>query len=82
MSSQFWLARRMEYHHTAVHPADLKLDPPQSYLFIEDALIIFCALMGTICYIFCALQTYRDKKCTFAMNSMFVSKPSPSDPKH
>lgn len=36
----FELAERYSYSHLIVQPSDAKLNPPESYLFIQDGLII------------------------------------------
>ncbi|PWY86704.1 hypothetical protein BO70DRAFT_378382 [Aspergillus heteromorphus CBS 117.55] len=35
--------------------------PPESYLFIQDGLIIACGTLYALCYIFCAIRTYSDR---------------------
>ncbi|KAF1960750.1 hypothetical protein CC80DRAFT_489013 [Byssothecium circinans] len=49
--------------HIIPQPADLALSPPESYLYIQDFLIILCALLYTLCYIFYTLRTYHDRFC-------------------
>ena len=46
----FHLAHRLTGKHLAVYPADLQLSPPESYFYVQDALIIFCGVVYTICY--------------------------------
>lgn len=47
--------------HLIVQPSDLALDPPESYLFVQDGLIIACGALYALCYIFCMIRTYSDK---------------------
>ncbi|KAI7475392.1 hypothetical protein KC351_g10111 [Hortaea werneckii] len=39
----------------------LALNPPESYLFIQDGLIIACGAVYSLCYVFYIAKTYRDK---------------------
>ena len=57
--SDFKLAHRVG--HLIVQTADLQHDPPESYLFIQDGLIVACGVLYAMCYFFCMLRTYRDK---------------------
>ena len=50
-------------HHIAVHDADLAIRPPESYLFIQDGLILACAICWTLAYIELVLATWRHRKC-------------------
>lgn len=61
MSSQFALAKSCTTH-LIVQPSDLALNPPESYLFIQDFLIISCGVLYALCYLFYMFRTYRDKK--------------------
>lgn len=56
----FDLARQVG--HLIVQPADAALKPPESYLFVQDGLIIMCGVLYALCYIFCITRTYSDKK--------------------
>ncbi|KAE8152011.1 hypothetical protein BDV25DRAFT_151761 [Aspergillus avenaceus] len=47
--------------HLIVQPADLALNPPESYLFVQDGLIISCGVLYALCYFFCMCRVYRDK---------------------
>lgn len=60
-SAPFALARRCTTH-LVVQPSDLALNPPESYLFIQDFLIISCGLLYALCYLFYMFRTYKDKK--------------------
>lgn len=59
MEENFALANRVR--HLIVQPADLSLNPPESYLFIQDGLIISCGVIYALCYIFCMTRTYNDR---------------------
>ncbi|KFY32786.1 hypothetical protein V495_08738 [Pseudogymnoascus sp. VKM F-4514 (FW-929)] len=61
-TSSFALARNCTTH-LVVQPSDLRLNPPESYLFIQDGLIIACGLLYSLCYLFYSIRTYRDKRC-------------------
>jgi hypothetical protein len=56
----FSLAHSLETSHLIPQPSDLLLNPPQSYLFVQDFLILTCALLYLLCYLFYALRTVRD----------------------
>ena len=60
--SNFALSRSLESTHLIPQPADLRLSPPQSYLFVQDFLILTCALLYLLCYLFYALRTVRDRR--------------------
>lgn len=57
----FDLAERLTRHHLIVQPSDLALNPPESYLFVQDALIISCGVIYGLCYVFYMARTYKDK---------------------
>lgn len=59
----FDLARYCQHSHLVVQPADLALNPPESYLFVQDGLIIACGVLYALCYLFYMIRTYRDKTC-------------------
>ncbi|KIW86659.1 uncharacterized protein Z519_12714 [Cladophialophora bantiana CBS 173.52] len=59
--STFDLAKRCNTH-LVVYPSDLLLKPPQSYLFIQDGLIIACGVLYSLCYIFYITRSLRDRK--------------------
>ena len=58
--------------HIAPHPADLALSPPESYLFIQDALILLCALSYTLGYIELIKCTFRGGKCAVGVHVLCV----------
>jgi hypothetical protein len=60
--SNFAPSHLLESHHLIPQPSDLLLNPPQSYLFVQDFLIITCALLYLLCYLFYALRTVRDRR--------------------
>ncbi|KAF9892633.1 hypothetical protein FE257_001035 [Aspergillus nanangensis] len=57
--SEFQLAHRVP--HLIVQPADLKHNPPESYLFVQDGLIIACGVLYALFYLFCMARTYADR---------------------
>lgn len=59
--SNFTPARSLETTHLIPQPADLLLNPPQSYLFVQDFLIFTCGFLYLLCYLFYALRTIRDR---------------------
>ncbi|KAH7363990.1 hypothetical protein BKA65DRAFT_603140 [Rhexocercosporidium sp. MPI-PUGE-AT-0058] len=61
-TSTFGLARSYNTH-LVVQPSDLRLGPPESYLFVQDGLIIICGLLYSLCYIFYTIRTYSDGRC-------------------
>ncbi|PLB40354.1 uncharacterized protein BDW47DRAFT_123848 [Aspergillus candidus] len=56
--ANFELARKTP--HLIVQPADAALSPPESYLFVQDGLIIACGVIYALCYTFCIIRTYSD----------------------
>ena len=59
----FALAHSLSSKHLIPQPADLALHPPESYLYIQDGLIISCGVLYALCYAFYAIRTYRDRVC-------------------
>lgn len=57
----FNLARSLESSHLIVQPSDARLNPPQSYLFVQDFLIIACGFLYLLCYLFYITRTIRDR---------------------
>jgi hypothetical protein len=57
----FDLARRYESYHLIPQSTDLALDPPESYFFVTDFLIISCGILYTLCYTFYTIRTYSDR---------------------
>lgn len=57
----FEIANQYSYKHLIVQEADLRLNPPESYLFVQDGLIISCGVLYALCYMFYMTRTYRDK---------------------
>ncbi|KAL5383362.1 hypothetical protein DPSP01_006047 [Paraphaeosphaeria sporulosa] len=47
--------------HLIPQPSDLRLQPPESYLLIQDFLILTCALLYALCYFFYTVRTYSDR---------------------
>ena len=69
----FEVARQLESAHLIVHEADLKFNPPESYLFVQDFLIILCAILYCLCYIFYTLRTKRDRFLAGPVDLLYVS---------
>ncbi|KAK5125291.1 hypothetical protein LTR08_005368 [Meristemomyces frigidus] len=67
----FEMARRYSDFHIIAQPADLRLNPPESYLYIQDGLIIFSGVLYALCYLFYMARTYKDK--TVAGNIEYLS---------
>lgn len=61
MTAPFALASSYDTH-LVVQFADSQLNPPESYLYIQDGLVVVCGLLYSLCYIFYAIRTYSDKK--------------------
>lgn len=59
MAENFALANRVR--HLIVQPSDAALDPPESYLFVQDGLIISCGVIYALCYLFCMIRAYSDR---------------------
>jgi hypothetical protein len=57
----FALAREYSSYHLIPQSVDLALDPPETYFFITDFLIIACGILYTLCYIFYTIRTYSDR---------------------
>ena len=64
MSENFALANKVG--HLIVQPSDLKLNPPESYLFVQDGLIISCGVIYALCYLFILFRVYGDRTLPFA----------------
>lgn len=58
--ANFELANNLR--HLIIQPADARLNPPESYLFVQDFLIISCGVVYALCYLFCMIRAWRDKK--------------------
>jgi hypothetical protein len=67
----FNLAKQYGSYHLIPQPADLALNPPESYFFITDFLIISCGILYTFCYFFYTIRTYSDRY--FAGTVQFLS---------
>lgn len=71
----FELAQKYRNSHLVAQPKDLALNPPDSYLFIQDGLIIACGAVYSLCYVFYIARTYRDKVFCGPLEYMYVNKP-------
>ncbi|GAB7362693.1 hypothetical protein MBLNU230_g3001t1 [Neophaeotheca triangularis] len=61
-SGPFALAHEASNWHLIVQPADARLNPPESYFFVSDGIIIACGVLYALCYFFYMTRTVRDKK--------------------
>ncbi len=59
----FELAKRYGASHLIVQPADLLLDPPESYFYVQDGFIVSCGVLYILCYFFYMMKTFKDKTC-------------------
>lgn len=57
----FEAAKALAGYHLIVQPSDAKLDPPESYFYVQDGLIISCGVLYAFCYFFYSLRTYKDR---------------------
>jgi hypothetical protein len=57
----FDLANQYSSYHLIPQSSDLALNPPESYFFITDFLIISCGILYTLCYLFYTIRTYSDR---------------------
>ncbi|KAJ4363057.1 hypothetical protein N0V83_010175 [Neocucurbitaria cava] len=57
----FQIAKHFESYHLIPQSVDVALNPPESYFFITDFLIISCGILYTLCYIFYTIRTYSDR---------------------
>ncbi len=67
--NNFVVANRVT-SHLVVHPADKALNPPESYLFVQDALIIATGTFWTIAYFWYTLQCRRDRRSGMPMAAL------------
>ena len=68
----FLLAQKAKGYHVAVHPADSRLDPPESYLLVQTLLILFTAILWTMAYFFYSIRTFRDHKSAMPLYCLYV----------
>jgi hypothetical protein len=57
----FELAKSLENRHLIIHPLDLALIPPQSYMFVQDFLVLSYAILYYFYYIFYTIRTKHDR---------------------
>ncbi|KAI4655317.1 hypothetical protein J4E93_000027 [Alternaria ventricosa] len=57
----FEIAREWSSYHLIPQSVDVALNPPESYFFVTDFLIIACGILYTLCYIFYTIRTYSDR---------------------
>lgn len=68
----FEAARWLEAHHILVYKPDMILDPPQSYLFVQDFLILLCALLYCFCYIFFSIRIIKERFIPAPISLMYA----------
>ncbi|PVH94540.1 hypothetical protein DM02DRAFT_539263 [Periconia macrospinosa] len=59
----FALSHAWSTKHVIPQPCDLALNPPQTYLYIQDFLIVSCGILYALCYFFYMTRTYSDRYC-------------------
>ena len=47
--------------HLPLSPIDAANNPPESYLWIQDGLTLFCGVLWGSAYVLYIVQAYRDK---------------------
>ncbi|KAL2837766.1 hypothetical protein BJY01DRAFT_220566 [Aspergillus pseudoustus] len=47
--------------HLVVQPSDVRLNPPEGYLFVQDGLIISCGVLYALMYAFAMILVVRDR---------------------
>ncbi|KIW05050.1 uncharacterized protein PV09_04205 [Verruconis gallopava] len=57
----FDVAHALTGRHLIVQPSDAALSPPESYLYVQDGLIISCGVFYALCYYFYMIATVRDR---------------------
>ena len=57
----FEISREWSSYHLIPQSVDVALNPPESYFFITDFLIIACGILYTLCYMFYTIRTYSDR---------------------
>jgi hypothetical protein len=62
--------------HLIVQPSDAKLNPPESYFYVQDGLIVACGVLYAFCYFFYALRTYKDRVLAGPVEFMLVCQTS------
>lgn len=66
------LAQKAKGYHIAVHPADARLDPPESYLLVQTFLIVSVALFWMMAYLFYSVRTIRDHKSAMPLYCLYI----------
>lgn len=59
--STFEPAKRLANFHLVAQPADLRLNPPESYLYVQYGFIFACGVIYALCYAFYIMRTIKDK---------------------
>jgi hypothetical protein len=73
---RFDLANRLTGGHLIVQPSDLALNPPESYLYVQDGLIISCGVLYALCYYFYMIATVRDRFLAGPVEFLYVLQES------
>ncbi|PVH91042.1 hypothetical protein DM02DRAFT_546585, partial [Periconia macrospinosa] len=58
-----WAQELSKRRHINPHRADLLLYLPESYFFVQDFLILSCAMLYVLCYSFYTTRTFSDQYC-------------------
>ncbi|RAR06157.1 Amino acid transporter [Stemphylium lycopersici] len=57
----FEISEKWGSYHLIPQSVDVALNPPESYFFVTDFLIIACGILYTLCYMFYTIRTYSDR---------------------
>ena len=57
--------------HLAVHPVDAKLNPPATYLYVQDGLIVLCGTFWILAYVFYIIRCHRDNRAGLPLHSIY-----------
>lgn len=68
----FTVAKWLERNHLIEYGPDMALNPPQSYLLVQDFLILSCAIIYCFCYLFYTIRTKRDRYLAGPIDALYV----------
>jgi len=60
--------------HIGVDPADQQFKLPESYLFVQDELIIASGTFWVLAYFFYSIRCFSERRCAMPFNCMYVSR--------
>lgn len=69
----FKVAKWLENNHLIEYAPDMALGPPQSYLFVQDFLILSCAVIYCFCYLFYTIRTKRDRYLAGPIDALYAA---------